>query len=398
MTHRTGTILALSLALAAGQAAAQSVTSVQGLGYPLMPVDARAEGQGNLGIGLQGLSPTLLNPASAARVQGRGGVVSVAAIEQSASLGDASDDYGATRFPLLQLVYPVRGVVLTAGYGGYLDQSWAVVRSATESAGDYTVAYRDFVRSTGGIGEFQVGIAIPVGPRLAIGGSFGAHTGSQRLLHQRTFDSTSVGPLQSFSVAQAVRYTGMTARVGAQWDPIQILRIAASVKWAGSLQADSTEGPAQDREIDLPMEVAGGLSVYLSPNLLANVSARWSDWSSDQVGGSAAPGIEPSTGHQTWEIGGGLEYDNPVRRATRSYPVRLGFQYRELPFTFVDEAPTEWWAGGGIGMRVGSSIESPILRLDLTVQRGERSTPAGDLGELTESAWRFGLSLAIFGN
>jgi hypothetical protein len=387
------------LAVLAAPAVAQSVTSVQGLGYPLVPTDARADAMGGLGIGLQGFSPTLLNPASAAGVQGRGAVVSVAAVEQAASLGDASDNYGATRFPLIQVLYPMRGVVFTAGYGGYLDQSWAVVREATEMTGGQTFTYRDFVRSTGGIGELQVGLAVPIGDRLALGAALGTHTGSQRVLHQRTFDSTSLGTLQPFSVTRAARYSGPLARIGARWDPIDVLRLAASVKWAASLQADSTEGRVQDREVDLPLEVAGGVSAYLSPNLLASVSGRWTDWSTTgEVGGAVAPGIQTSEGRETWEVGGGLEYDNPARRAARSFPVRLGFQYRQLPFTFVEEAPTEWWAGGGIGMRVGPDTETPVIRVDLTVQRGERSTPAGTLGELTESAWRVALSLSIFGN
>ncbi len=392
--------LGVALMLLATGATAQSVTSVQGLGYPLVPTDARSDAMGSLGIGLQGFSPTLLNPASGVRIRGKGAAVSVAAVEQSATLSDASDTYGATRFPLIQLLYPVRGITITAGYGGYLDQSWAVVRSATEVMEETSISYRDFVRSTGGIGEFQVGAALPIGNRLAVGASFGAHTGSQRVLHQRTFDSTSVGgTLQSFSEARAVRYTGPTARIGVQWDPVDILRIGASVKWSGSLRSDSTEGTAEDRELDLPVEVAGGISAYLSPSLLAAVSGRWADWSTaGTVGGGAAPGIARSTGGQAWEVGGGLEYDDPSRRATRSFPLRLGFQYRQLPFTFVTEAPTEWWAGGGVGMRVGPSADSPILRLDLTVQRGERSASAGDLGELTESAWRFALSLSVFGN
>lgn len=381
--------------------AAQSVTSIRGLGYPILPTDARTEALGGLGLGLKGLSAPLTNPAAAARVTRRGAVVSVAAVEQDASMGDVSDDYGATRFPLIHILYPVRGVVLTAGYGGYLDQSWAVEREGQQLSGDFTISFRDLVRSTGGIGQVQVGAAVPVGSGLAVGVAVGAHTGSQRLQLQRLFsDTTSLGALDPFSHVRSVRYFAPMAQVGVQWDPTDMLRVGASVTWAGTLSADSTSGPAADAEYDLPLRVAAGASATLAPNLLGTVSGRWSGWSS--VGDVGALGLGSgvvSTGRDTWEVGGGLEWDNPAPRAVRTYPVRLGAQYRQLPFTFGSEAPTEWFVGAGAGMRIGSSAENPLMRIDLTVQRGERTAPGDDLvAELTESAWRFSLALSVFGN
>ncbi|NIP78897.1 MAG: hypothetical protein GWM90_06730 [Gemmatimonadetes bacterium] len=141
------------------------------------------------------------------------------------------------------------------------------------------------------------------------------------------------------------------------------------------------------------------MSAYLAPSLLAAVSARWSDWSgTDPRLGEDLTGTSGAS-RDTWEIGGGLELDNPARRATRSFPIRVGFQYRQLPFTFVTEAPTEWLVGGGLGMRLGPDLMNPLARLDLTVQRGER-TAAGDAltGDLSESMWRFVLTVALFGN
>lgn len=397
---RTAALAALVVLLPAWPAAAQSVTSIRGLGYPILPTDARTEALGGLGIGLKGLSAPLTNPAAAAGVMRRGAVVSVAAVEQNASMGEASDGYGATRFPLIHILYPVRGVVLTAGYGGYLDQSWAVVRDGEQVTGDHTIAFRDFARSTGGIGQFQVGAAAPVGSRLAVGAAVGVHTGSQRLEFQRLFDTTSLGNLDPFSQVRSVRYSAPMAQLGLRWDPISALRLGASVTWAGTLSADSTSGPARDAEYDLPLQVAAGASATLAPSLLATVSGRWSGWSSvGEVGGLGPGSGVVSTGQDTWEVGGGLEWDNPAPRAIRSYPVRLGAQYRQLPFTFGSEAPTEWFVGAGAGMRLGSSAENPLLRVDLTVQRGERTAPGDELvAELTESAWRFSLALSVFGN
>lgn len=389
----------VGLAVAA-PAAGQSLTSIRGLGYPLLPVDARTEALGGLGLGLQGLSTSLMNPAAAAGLVRRGAVVSLAAVEQDASLGEGAATLGATRFPLFQVLFPVRGVVVTAGYGGYLDQSWAVERAGQQVTGGHTVTYRDILRSTGGIGQFQVAAAVPVGQRLALGGAVGLHTGSRRLQQRRLFDSTGLGQLEPFSDSRTVQYGGPLAQLGVRWDPVSGVRVGASAMWGGTLTADSMSGSATTTDYDLPLQLASGVSAYLGPALLATVSGRWSGWSAvGDLSGLGDGVASRSAARDTWEVGGGLELDDPDSRSIRNYPIRLGFQYRQLPFTFVSDAPSEWFVGGGAGMRLGPSAENPVARVDLTVQRGERTAGGHeDIGALTEAAWRVSLSLSIFGN
>lgn len=399
-TVGTAALVALVTLISAGALAAQSITSIRGLGYPINPTDARTEVLGGLGLGLKGLSTPLMNPAAAASVRRRGAVVSVAAVEQSASLGEASDEFGATRFPLIGILYPVRGVVLTVGYGGYLDQSWAAVRSGEQETGGTTISFRDFVRSTGGIGQVQVGAAVPIGSRLALGAAVGAHTGGQRVQFQRLFDSTSLGLLEPFEESRSVQYSAPMAKLGVRWDPMSELRVGASLTWAGTLHADSTSGPAASAQYDLPLQAAAGVSANLSPALLATVSGRWSGWSSVGDVAGLGPGAGAvAAGRDTWEVGGGLEWDDPAPQEARTYPLRLGGQYRQLPFTFAGEAPTEWFVGAGAGMRLGASADNPLVQLDFAVQRGER-TALGDgvTADLTETAWRFSLALSVFGN
>lgn len=377
---------------------AQSLTSVRGLGYPLLPVDARTEVLGGLGIGLKGLSVPLINPASAAGIVRRGAVVSVAAVEQTASLGDASDTYGATRFPLIQLIFPAGPGVITAGYGSYLDQSWSIVREGLQTEGETQVGYSDIITSSGGLGQLQIGAALPIGSRFAVGAAVGAYTGGQGVDFERRFD-TEIGLLQPFRETWAWQYSAPLAKLGMRWDPLDFLRVAASVNWAGTLTGDSAAGPASRVEYQLPLQMAAGASAYLAPGLLANFSGRWSGWSSAEGVTAAGPLGQASSSRDTWELGGGLEWDNASERAVRSFPLRLGFQYRQLPFTFIDEAPVEWFTGAGIGMRLGSSIENPLARVDLAVQRGERTAAAAaEADAFTETAWRFSLTLSLFGN
>ena len=396
---RAALLAALAVGSVSTTARAQSLTSIRGLGYPLVPTDARSEALGGLGIGLQGFGVPLINPAAPAGVFRRGAVVSVSTQDRDVALGELSDQVGTTRFPLLRVIYPIGDVVLTAGYGGYLDQSWGLVREGEDQVGSATVGYRDIVQSTGGIGQFLLGAAMPLGERLAVGASLGTHTGRQRVTYVRRFDSTAVGQFDPFSEARSWRYSGLVAQAGARWDPIDPVRLGVSVTWAGTLTADSSEGRAVRREIDLPLQVAGGVSAYLAPGLLAAVSGRWSDWSVAESAVDLPYAVDVAPPVDTWEVGGGLEWDDPDSRATRHFPIRLGAQYRQLPFPFGTEQPTEWLAGGGVGMRVGSDPSNPVALVDLTVQRGERSAAGGAVTEdLTETMWRVALSISLFGN
>jgi hypothetical protein len=193
----------------------------------------------------------------------------------------------------------------------------------------------------------------PWAPRLAIGAAVGGHTGEQRLQFQRLFDTTSLGQLEPFVENRGVQYSAPMAQLGVRWDAMDVLRLGASLTWAGTLSADSASGPAASREYDLPLQ---------APPARARTWPRASSPPSRGAGAGGAPwatspglgsGTGAASGNDTWEVGGGLELDNPASRATRSFPVRLGGQYRQLPFTFGGSVPTEWFVGGGVGCAWG---------------------------------------------
>lgn len=393
------TVLAVILVTgSAGGLAGQSLTAARGLGYPILPTDARSEALGGLGIGLMGLAAPFTNPATSAGVDRRGVVVTAAATNRRTALGDISGRTGATRFPLIRILFPVGGVVLSGGYGTFLDQSWSVIREGSESTGGGSFAYRDVVESRGGIGQAYLGAALPIGDRFALGVALGRYTGSQDVSISRVFDTTSIGLLEPYSETRTFRYGGPTAQFGFRWDAMDVVRVGGSVTWSGTLTADSLAGPVPSRDFELPIQVAGGASAYLAPGLLGAVSGRWSGWSvTDPTGGLADPDAD-ITSRDTWELGGGLELDNPERRAIRTFPLRLGFQYRQLPFTFASDSPTEWLASLGLGMRMGTNVETPLARVDLTIQRGGRTASgSATIPALDEVVWRFALSVSLFG-
>jgi hypothetical protein len=395
MMRPTVLVLAAML-LVPGVVAAQSLTSVRGPGYPIVPSDARSLVMGGLGIGLHGFAAPLTNPASVAHTRRRGAVIALEAVERNVSMGETEDDIGTTRFPLMRVVFPAGGAVLTAGYGGYLDQSWAMAREGEQELGGSMLNFVDIMRSEGGVGQFQVGAAVPIGQRLGVGATVGLHMGQQRVQYSRFFETG----LAEYSDTLSWRYSGPMAQVGVSWAPADIVRMGASVTWAGTLVGEATQGRAERREVDLPLQVAGGASGFLVPGLLAAVSGRWSGWSVTDASAIGLPGMEEgASSRNTWEVGGGLEWTAVRPVAPRHFPVRVGVQYRQLPFPFADQAPSELFVGAGAGLRVGGDPGNPLALVDLGVQRGVRSASGGStMEDLTERMWRIGLSISLFGN
>ncbi|HSH46356.1 MAG TPA: hypothetical protein VK966_10985, partial [Longimicrobiales bacterium] len=340
MRPSAGLAVAALLAISAG-ASGQSITSVTGLGYPMDGLDARTQILGGTGVGLGGFNASLTNPAGAAGMTRRGGVLALANTSRDLTLGDETGSSGATRFPLIRVILPVRGVTLSVGYGGVLDQSWGVRTVGEIDVGGEGLPFQEEIGSSGGLGEFQLAAALPLGENLALGASLGALTGNQRVRLTRRFDTTAVSDYRPFDETFAWRYSGLAARAAAEWRLPSVAQAGVSLSWASSVSADSTDGRATDREFDMPFQAAMGASAYLGPSLLAAVSARWSGWSgADATGAASVDGL--SGARDTWEVGAGLELDNPESRDTRHFPVRVGFQYRQLPFTFVSDAPSEW--------------------------------------------------------
>src|SRR5690606_24000589 len=152
-------ILLSIILVAAGttSADAQSIFSSRGLGVPVSPVDARARALGGIGVGLLGRNPSLVNPAEAADYSFRGATAALQSTNRSIQVDGVERDAAASRFPLVRIIMPLRErIVLSAGYGGFLDQSWSAFRDRTEIIGTDTVAVRDRIDANGGIAEVQI--------------------------------------------------------------------------------------------------------------------------------------------------------------------------------------------------------------------------------------------------
>lgn len=381
------TALAAVLALPAA-GGAQSLFSTRGLGVPVAPLDARARALGGTGLGLLGWSGALVNPAEAAGVARRGVVAAVQPSRRSVAFEGQEDDLGATRFPLIQAVQPLgERLVVGVGYGGFLDQSWSVISEDTVTIGGEPLRALDLIESEGGAAQARLDVAYLITPSLAVGLGAGLYTGRLDRVVSRSFPDAS--EIEGVESRAAWNYSGPLVAAGAWWEPVPIARVAASVIWSGELRADAEDDRSSDLRVELPLQVAVGASGRLAPRLLGVVGGRWAGWSSaaDAFG-------EPDAAADVWEVGAGMEWTG-ARALNRPLPLRLGFHYGSLPFRVRGATPREWAVAFGIGSVLASDELGPRAALDATIERGGRGNAATT--GLTESFWRFTISLALFG-
>jgi hypothetical protein len=291
---------------------------------------------------------------------------------------------------VLRIIYPVsERLVASLGYGSFLEQSWGVRTESEQVFDGQTVTVTDVLRSNGGIAQVRLGAAYSVTPTFSVGAAAGLLTGNLERIAGRGFTGDTTGTLRPFE--QRLRWTYMApiAVVGMRWDVAGRARISASAMTGGNLEAEGVAGNAEDRSYGAPLELAAGASAQVSSLLVANAGTVW----------TRAPSTEGTTVSAEYlRVGGGLEYSG-VRSGVRTYPVRLGARWEQLPYHLEGETqPTEFAAGVGIGFRLGDP-SNPAALADFALERGQRSgLGGGAVSTVDESLWRFTFSLSLFGN
>jgi hypothetical protein len=390
-TFRSLAAVTLLLIAAANAApvAAQSLFSTRGLGVPMRAVDARAAALGGIGVGLIGFHTSMTSPAELAGVTRRGVSAALQPVSASFDVAGAEDGTAGTRFPLVTVIYPLsQRLVASVGYGSYLEQSWGITTTSSQVIGDRTYDVSDLLRSQGGIAQARVSAVYSLSPAFAIGAAAGLLTGNVERLAIRSFVDSAGQPLAPFSEQNRWRYSAPIAAVGIRWDLLGRIRIGASVLAGGDVDATSVIGTAPDRTYGAPLELSAGASARLSPLLMATGGAVWSRMPTTS---------EQTVTDETLRVGGGVEYQG-LRSGLRTYPLRLGAQWAQLPYRLeMEDAATEWGIGGGVGFRLGDPTD-PSAVADIGIQRGGRSGLSGGAvtDGVSESLWRFSFSLSLF--
>ena len=395
--RRVQLFVCLLALLLPANAAAQSLFATHGLGVPIEGVDARGRALGVNGVGLLGLSTSMLNPAEASGMLRRGITATFQPWSASVEFNGEEGEIGGTRFPLIVALYPVRRFTFTLGYSGLLDQSWAVFAEGKQALGTDSIETLDLVRSVGGIGELKLGVAYLIDEHFSLGAAVGLHTGSIDRAVTRQFPDTSLD-LRPFETRSEWDYSGPLASIGVRWDPNGTVRAGASITWSGTLDAEPKTGATTSHSYDMPLRIAAGISARVSPRLMLAASTTMSSYSGSNS--YVAPGTTTATvADRAFQVGGGIEWSE-LRKGDRIFPLRLGFRMAKLPFRNQNEEQAkEWAASGGLGLRLVEDDFGPLAVADLGFERGKRdgwkSPVAGD--GLSENFWRFTASISLFG-
>lgn len=383
--------LLVVLLLAPGSLNAQSILGIQGLGFPLEPMDARARALGSVGTGHFGGSLSPLDPASATGLLIPTVNLTLQPYWGTGNLDGESLEGRGTRFPLVGLAYPVGALngMVSLTFGGYMDQRWEVEAEGTEVLDGVPTTVTNTYRSDGGISAFRLGWAQRFGPSLSLSIGAGVYTGSVTRTYIRGFDSLTVGTAQikAFTDGGKWQYGGPTGSIGAVWDPLQFLRVSGSMTWNGNLEAKPSSatsgGPAT---YDLPTEFRIGASGVLTQGFSLNLGMSYADWKPSPKGLAT----EVVAG-AIMSFGGGIEWQAPGI-GSRTLPIRLGMRKSELPFRLSGEAPTETIYSGGIGLNLTQADEFVLAGVDMALERGHR-----EAGDFSEDFWRGSITFRVSG-
>lgn len=374
------------LVLVPADGAAQSLFAGRGLGYAAEPLDGRARGLGGVGLGLPEGGLSFVNPAGISAYPAPTLHVTLQPDRFTADLGATEMTGGTVRFPLIHLVLPYRRWAASVGYSSYLDRNWAVQRDTVLQIGGSEVGVIDRFASHGGVARLRLGGSFDVTPRLSIGAAVDRYTGSA---NDSTYREFTDAPMRPAIESNAVTFGGHGYSAGIRWVPSGAFAAGASLTAGGRLEVEDADPLASGSSYDLPLQAAVGASGRVTPTTLVALSAAWSGWSSVE-------GMLPEQGasRDTWTLGAGVEWE-AFRTGTNVVPLRVGYRRAELPFRWDSDSAAGGWAaeraftfGGGIRLGGGAAL------LDAAADRGQRG--GSDLG-ITESFWRFSLSLTVLG-
>ncbi len=383
--------LAACLALGVhGAASGQSLLSTGGLGLPSDGVDAWARGMGSLGTGL--ILPSLLpgEPTGALDLV----FVPSVTFTMEPSWGTFSDggsegELRGNRFGMIGGAYPL-GLrsTISLSLSSVFDQRWQVQEESTSNLGGRAVPTTDIFESDGGVAAVRVGYARRFSPSLGIGATVGLYTGSVTRTLERTFEEAGgATPITPFRSSGKWRYGGPLASVGAAWDPVAGVRIAASIHWSGTLKANATDDfDVADADFDIPIEFKVGGSALLRDGLVVSLGFSTADW-----GGIAADLQTPASVGRVVSFGGGVEY-RLGRFLGGPFPLRAGFRHRDLPFGFGGAEATENSLATGVRLTLLEAQSIPLATFDIGFEYGTR-----DSGLLTEDFRRLSVTVRVSG-
>lgn len=352
------TLVVVLLALPVAAAQSQGTLASQGFGYPFGQLSTRALATGG---GMGEFDPySTLNPATVAATGRRALHLQYEPEYRRITAEDVSDAQRFVRFPMASGIIPV-GPRFAMGFSfsTLLDRTGQSSDVRTETVGGEEVTFEETTRSNGAINDLRLVAAYDLGANVRVGLGVHAITGEFRQFLGRTFETPGFDTL---SVSSRASFSGLAFSGGVMWQPAPGLTLAGSGRWGSGIEAFVND--TARTEADVPHRVGIGVGVERIAGVALSAHASWEGWSSFEGLGSAAVNV-----HDTKTYGVGAEIAGPSVFGTE-LPLRVGYRWRELPFSPEAEQVTESAFAGGIGIPLLGGFSA----IDIGVQRASRSS------------------------
>ena len=353
-------LLGLLIVLSPSALCAQnSIFGTRGIGFP-----GRVGGVRSIALG--GGSEifdraSVLNPALAASF----GQVTVGAVygttfRNYTAAGTDASGFQETRFPL---------VFLGGGFGRssffyqvsvatFAERTFDLKTDSTIMVGGVPLQVEDRRIADGGVADVRVAIGWRRSAKLAIGGAVHRLAGSSQFTATRTFENSEFQPFQE---RDALSFSGTSFSTGLLWLPNATLGFGFAARLNSSLTSELEDESSS--KVAMPVSLAGGVWVGVTPRMRLMTTARWRSWSraQDDLAGTGTRAFD------TWEVGSGLEITSASGDGGK-FPLRLGVRYAQLPFSPSDAQPREW----NFSMGTGARFAANRAVIDVALERFQR--------------------------
>lgn len=355
---RRAFVVIAAAALLASEARAQgSGFALRGLGWVGRPVSGRSAGAaGSLSM----FDPQMVaNPAALTRWRATTGFA-VGVPTRRTFTGPAGDaELTTARFPLIGFAAPLPPrLIIGVAFADYLDRSFTITREDSVLLRGQYESYTDAGRSLGGVTNLALTVGHRTSPNLSLGAAFHYYMGSTRLAAQRLWENTDFADV---GLASTTDFRGFGLGLGFI-ATMRRLEIAGSGRLNGKLLSENT-GETEART-PLPLELNGGLRAEVVPGIFLNGAVQYLSWSrADQ----ALKDAGEDGARNTLGISVGAEVQSVTLAAVRT-PLRLGYRWRQLPFSNLNDELNETAFSVGVGFNFARDRST----FDLAVERGNR--------------------------
>jgi long-subunit fatty acid transport protein len=231
------------------------------------------------------------------------------------------------------------------------------------------VTFADEVRSIGGVSDLRFAVAYTLSDRVLVGVGVHALAGSTRLGVQRQFLDSAGAALASFSTYSDLAVTDFTATslsAGVQVRLNTRAAFSAMARVNSRMTARATTGATA--RVGMPVELGFGAQLLPLRSLNVAASVGYATWSR---AGDALAAAGQERPRDVWNVAVGAEYES-LRLLGRTVPVRVGYHWRQLPFSVDGALLSDHAVAGGLGLDFAGGRAT----LDFGVEVGTRAAGA----------------------